>query len=331
MKKHKAEQFLKPAVMRRALQARLLSVSPEAKRIIRVEIQRIGGFEDKSYKIRYRLTLLMKSGVKKQMVIRGTVEAADDTRRQAYVIMRFLWLHGFAHGPYQITRPITFFQRWKLLLYEESPGYNLLVALPRSGAKAGAMIEKTAIWLAELHRHSPRNLALAYTKAGRKHYWYMALEALKTMPGHESEAIKRKISSVMRFEDTLATDRHRVLVHHDYHLANILSSGQKICVVDFTEARLSSPLVDVATFFVQLELQLLPKVSTEKIQQWQKLFLKTYTKKMPGVRVNSLAAQRIFRFIRFRIALQSFVASYLFGDYDSPLKEKILGAGWYRG
>mgnify|MGYP000747597646 CR=1 FL=1 len=103
--KRSRQPWLSPSVMRRAFQSRLLSVDPHARRVLRVEVERLGGFEDKSFTLRYRLTLKMRSGRERRLVLRGSSEEKDQTRRQAYVIMRYLWLHGFAEGPAQVARP----------------------------------------------------------------------------------------------------------------------------------------------------------------------------------------------------------------------------------
>lgn len=331
MKRPKQPPFLSPAVMRRAFQARLLSVDPQARRVTRVAIQYIGGFEDKSYKIRYRLSLLMRGGQRRQLIVRGSSEWADQTRRQAYVIMRYLWLHGFSSGPWQIARPITFFLRWRLLVYQESLGVNLLTVLRRPRVQAGPYLERAAEWLAHLHAHSPRTLRLAYNQAGRKHYWLMALNVLSTVDEREAAALRRSIDGVMKFEDVLAGGQNRVLVHHDFHLANILVLPQTIRVVDFTESRLSSPIIDVAAFCIQLELLLSTQVRLDKITQWQKIFLRAYQRRAPDVNLDSPAAKRIIRFVRYRIALQSFVGSYLFGQPAGRLKQTILSTHWYYG
>jgi aminoglycoside phosphotransferase (APT) family kinase protein len=308
-----------------------LSVDPNAKRVVRVKVERLGGFEDKSFTLRYRLTLKMRSGRQRQMVLRGSCEVKDQTRRQAYVIMRYLWLHGFADGPSQVARPVTFFYHWKLLVYEECPGATLLTVLRRRGVKARPYLEHAAIWLAKLHTHSPRTLSLAYNQAGRKQYWQMALRLLSSAGQKESKLLRRNIERVMRLEDALAASAHRRLVHHDFHLNNILVTPDVVRAVDFTESRLSSPLVDVATFIAQLELLLYPSVSMSTIAAWQKIFLQAYHRKQPGIQLNTPAAKKIVRFIRFRIALQSFVAAYLFGRREGPLKEAALETSWYHG
>lgn len=323
--------WLTPATMRRAFQSRLLSVDPRAKRVLAVTIERIGGFEDKSYKLRYHLSLRLRSGRIRRLVLRGSSEQQDQTRRQAYVIMRFLWLRGFSAGPRQVARPVTFFWRWRLLVYEETPGRNLLSVLRQPGVQAKSYLQRTAGWLAELHRHSPRTIKLAYNQAGRKQYWQMALRLLSLDYGPQNFRLRRHIDQVMRFEDQLARGRHRVLVHHDFHLANILTLPQVIRVVDFTESRLSSPLVDLATFLTQLELQLSATVRPETVARWQKIFLTAYRRHQPRLRLETPVAKRIFRFIRFRIALQSFLATHLFGRQQQRWQQEVLSAHWYYG
>lgn len=313
-------QFLSAAVMRRALQARLLSVHPHAQRLVRVRVQRLGGFEDRSFKLRYTLFLRLKSGQSKTIRLRGSSERQDQTRRQAYVIMKYLWRHGFDHGSWQIARPVTFYQRWRLLLYEEAAGVPLTKTLRRGYQLGLRSMDDAAEWLYQLHRHSPRTVPLVYSRIGRKQYWRNALALLVPERSQASAALRRNIHRVMAFEDRLSSARYRVLVHHDFHPANILRAASGLRVVDFTESRLSHPLVDVATFVTQLELLLAKTIPADHLAGWQERFLETYRRRTK-VNYTSPLARRIFRFILYRIELQRQVAAQLFGNPAARRRE----------
>jgi len=311
--KGKRPPFLSVAVMRRAFQARLLSVHPRAVRVMKVAIVRLGGFEDRSHKLRYTLRLRLRSGQARSLRLRASSEAQDQTRRQAYVLMKYLWRHGFDRGPWQITRPVTFFKRWRLLVYEEAAGTPLIMAL-RHGYQSGlTSMDMAAAWLHRLHQHSPRTVPLVYSRIGRKQYWRNALALLAPERSQASAALRGNIRRVMAFEDRLSSARQRVFVHHDFHPGNILRFAGGLRVVDFTESRLSHPLIDVATFVTQLELLFASAIPPDRLAGWQERFLETYRRRT-NISYTSPLARRIFRFVLYRIDLQRQVAAQLFGD-----------------
>lgn len=320
----KRPAFLSPVTMRRALQARLLSVDARARLIRKVTVERLGGFEDRSHKLRYHLWLRMSDHTIKRVVIRGTIEVQDETRRQAYEIMKFLWLHGFDRGPFQIPRPITFFRRWKLLLYQEAPGKSALDFLARRH-QTEKIMALSGQWLAELHRHSPRTIRLAYNHRGRQHYWRAVLGLLTKEHEPDFILLRRGIQRIKHFEDRLARGRGRVLVHHDFHPGNIILSGQTLRVIDFSESRLSHPLIDIASFMIQLEMLLGRHVPQSIIKRWQHSFFRAYqgrTRKRLSLQGSS--AQEIFNLMRFRLAFQAFVGAYVAGQKDSFWRREIL-------
>lgn len=320
--------FLSGVKIRRALQTRLLSVDPNATRIRSVRVKRIGGFGNRSYKLRFVVSLKKRDGSRRLLTLRGSNERRDETRRQAYEIMKFLFCNGFARGPWQIARPVTFFRRWKLLVYEEAPGKTLRRLLREQPERAGEYLARTARWLAALHCHAP-NLHFAYNRTGRKYYWRAALTLFSTMEHRDYRRIERAIRRVMRFEDVLAATQRRALVHHDFHPGNVLIARSTVRVVDFTESRLSDPRVDIATFVAQLEQQLGRFASAAQIEKWQGVFLRAYRRVAPSVALSTPTTKRIFRFIRFRIALQSFVGEYMLGKRRSPFRDLVIHPHWY--
>lgn len=326
MPRKRKPPFLSPAVMRRAFQARLLSVDASAIRVLSVQVERLGGFEDRSFRLRYRLMLRLRSGQQRSIRLRGSCELDDETRRQSYVIMKYLWRHGFHSGAYQVARPVTFFYRWRLLVYEEASGTPLDRYLRRGSARH-TVIEQSARWLVALHHHSPRTLKTAHSRANRKLYWQKALKILSRAVGSDKQRLVRAVKKTMAFEDRLAAHRGRVLVHHDFHPGNILISRNTVRVVDFTESRLSDPLVDVATFVAQLDLQLFD-IPSAHVRGWQKIFVDTYAKHAKHVSLTNRRAQKIFSFMRYRIALQSYIGEYLLGNPNPRNQQVILDAKW---
>lgn len=314
--------------MRRALQGRLLSVDHRAGQITKVDVERVGGFAKKSFLLRYHLTLRGRDRAKQKMVLRGSYEAQDQTRRQAYEIMKYLWRHGFDRGPSQIARPVTFYYHWKLLVYQEAAGQPLGQVLRLQPRQAKLLLNRTAAWLSRLHQQRPSRLYSAYDSSGRKQYWQAALESLKTIPRASAVGLGQMVRQVMREEDRLAHSPHRVLVHHDFHPDNVLVSSTAIRVVDFTESRLSDRLVDVATMVHQLEFQLSNHFQPKTIGAWQDYFMTAY-QRHSGVSVKNKHAQRLMDFIRFRVALQSLVGSAVFGQPSSMMARIVLRSPWY--
>ncbi len=306
-----------------------MSLAPDARRVTGVEAHRLGGFEDRSYRLRYVVHTQDRRGRAHVVHLRGSSERNDDTRRQAYVIMKYLWLHGFRAGPFRVARPVTFFDRWHLLIYEEAAGHPLHHLLRQHPHRATTYLRQAAAWLARLHQLAPPVLARVNGQRRRQRYWLNALDLLSSMPTREVAAMRRSIQQIMRFENKLAISPQRTLVHHDFHPGNLIFGQDAIRVVDFTDSRLSHPVVDVATFVTQLELQLSGMVPPAVLERWQKTFLSAYRVLRPSLRLKSAASQRVFRFIRYRIAVQSYLGNYLLGRREGQLKETIMTHHWY--
>jgi len=109
----------------------------------------------------------------------------------------------------------------------------------------------------------------------------------------------------------------RRIVHHDLHPQNILVGKGGIVILDFTEARLSHPLVDVATSVIQWGLQG-RALRWRSIAAQQRLIWKTYKSFAP--RDVSLTD---FRFIQNhvwqRIGLQRLVGAILEHRPTAPI------------
>lgn len=326
-RKNKAP-WLSADVMRRAFQSRLKSIHPAARRVLSVQVQRIGGFEDRSFKLRFVVRLELWNGRTKIVRLRGSNELQDQSRRQAYETMKFLWRHGFASGALQIARPITYFLHWRLLVYEEADGETLLSRLRRRDRSARRDIQRAALWLAKLHRQSTHGLQLSDRRIGQKRYWIQALDLLHDLKSEEWMTLRRTVRRVIVFEDGLAKKSPRSLVHFDFHPGNILVNRQIISVVDFTDTRISHPLVDVGTFLAQLDLLFRGPSFQSDIVAWKKSFVSAYHKANPRVSLRGPSAQSILDFMRFRVAFQSYLGLYLFGKRRTPLKQMVLKPTW---
>lgn len=321
------EPFLSAVTMRRAFNARLLSLAPTGKDVLRVEPERIGGFEDRSYKLRYIANVRYPRGPRK-LILRGSLEKNDDTRRQAYEIMKYLWRNAFDHGPLQIARPVTFFQRWKLLVYEEAPGEPLSALAARHPKTAGKSLVQAAQWLAKLHQLRPRQLSKAFSHRDRARYWRQALSVLQRSSSKELSDLRATVKRVLKFEDRLARLPGGRLVHHDFHPGNIIVDRNTMRVVDFTESRISHPLVDVGSFLAQLDYQMSAQVPPIALAEWKKVFLRAYHRSAPRVTVKGMSEEKIFQFMRFRIALQTYIGLYLVGQHEGPFKRVVERSVW---
>lgn len=318
MKRHEPS-FLDSDRLIQALRPHLAAIDPRARAIHSLELERTGGFARRSYILRLKLVVELTHGTRTHW-LRASQDWHDHTRHSAWRVMQRVW-HDFHHGRYLIAEPIHFFPRWRLLVYREATGTTLREVLHRHPAQAVAGLRSCARWLAAFHGHRYRLAGLAYAGAGSTRYW-QGLARIISMSDRERNLVRPLIRRMIDFDRQTAASPKAILVHHDFHPENILLDRSAIHVLDFTDTRMSLPVIDVATFITQLAWQCAATVRPERIAAWQAAFVQEYLRHCPKNFTRAELAATT-RSIGVRVALQYWLGARL-QHHAAPSLRKLV-------
>ena len=168
-------------------------------------------------------------------------------------ILRGLWGQAFAGQPgLGVPRPVGCVPELSMLVYVPVEGQPLDEIL--SGDDHGAAVdavERTAVWLAALHRASlllDRRLKLD-TEAVNLQAW----AALVTRTWPAEGAMAATLSADLQAAAAGLELAAGVPIHKDFHYKHVLV-GPSLQVIDFDEVRLGDPAYDAAHFCAHLRL-----------------------------------------------------------------------------
>jgi aminoglycoside phosphotransferase (APT) family kinase protein len=168
-------------------------------------------------------------------------------------ILRGLWDHAFAGAPgLGVPRPVGCLPELSMLLYVPVEGDSLDEVLAGADpATATAAVERTAAWLATLHRARlllDRRFSLD-TEVVNLQAWAALVD--RTWPAHGAAAAR--LSADLRAAAPALELRAAAPIHKDFQYKHVLLNGG-LRVIDFDEVRLGDPTYDAAHFCAHLRL-----------------------------------------------------------------------------
>jgi len=217
-------------------------------------------------------------GGKQKKILRGTAKK-DQSKKNVWEIMNFLYKKGFDRGKLTIAKPIDFLKDINLLLYEEADGLPFAFIIENGDySQIEKDLKRIAQWLVKLH--SLKIQKIKFKKAiflQSKGYLKIFKKAERFMPELKSDL---KSLPDLTFIDNL-WKKEKTLIHNDFYPGNIILKRNIVCGVDFDRACLGPPLMDVATLCGALEF---PKeiwalsLSKKEVLSLQKGFFENYCK-----------------------------------------------------
>ena len=301
-------------------------IDKKIKSILAVRAERKGGFLDRSFRVRYEVLAEEITGRKFKKAFWG-LSSPDPTRFQSWRVMDYLWKKNFSSGIYRIAQPLAFIKRHSMVITREIKGKSFLEMLKKGSlSEIFLALKRSANWLRKLHRTEPYNFEGVFLSFGPI-YWKEQLRILKKGFPKKEKFLKKLIKEILNWEKQNQENARRVIVHHDFHPQNIFLGERKIWVLDFSESRLSRPIVDIFTFCCQLDLmnkRQIKRFSTDDLENFSKIFLKGYF----GQNWNEILKDPIFRndfiILRKRVAAQALVGTLLFGQKPKIFSDIIF-------
>lgn len=301
-------------------------INRQIKSILEVKGERKGGFLNRSFIVRYEVLVEKINGRKIKVAFWG-LSSPDPTRLQSFQVMNYLWGKNFSTGEYLIPQPLAYIKKHSLVITREIKGKPLLEIL-KEGRRQEILngLKKSAKWLEKLHQTKPYNFKDVFLSFGPL-YWREQLRILKGGFPKKIGILKKIIKEVLSWENQNQKNPQAVITHHDFHPKNIFLKKNKIGVLDFSESRLSNPIVDVISFLIQLDFinqERIKRFSQKELKEFCRAFLKEYFgRDWEGI-LKKPSFRKDFILLRKRIALQSLVGNLLFGKKPKLFTDIVL-------
>lgn len=302
-------------------------IDKKVKSISRVKAERKGGFLNRSFRIRYEVLVEKTNGRKIKVAFWG-LSSPDPTRFQSWQVMNYLWKKNFSSGIYRIAQPLAFIKKHSMVITKEIKGESFLKILEKKSlGEISSALKKSANWLKKLHKTPLYHFRDIFSPSYRRAYWQEQLRILKKGFPRKIKFFKKNIKEILNWEDQNRESKNLVITHHDFHPKNIFFKGREIWILDFSESRLSRPIVDIFTFLCQLDLinsQEIKRFSPNNLKNFSKIFLKEYFGQNWRKILQNPTFKKDFIILKKRVALQALVGSLLFGEKPKIFSDIIF-------
>lgn len=235
--------------------------------------------------IEYRTTFFSREGKARILPIFCTAHSCEP-RRNVYVVLKYLWDHGFARGNLTIPHPLFYSQRYRGTFYRGVQGDNLYHFIRENNRpQIEKVVARAAQWFAKLHRlptagarnFNKENSRIATVIPGVKHI----LDRIDRDYPKYYPAYREIYRQILEKEKTFFARRRKLwLIHGDAHPENIIKmSDHKLAVIDFTDLCLADFARDLGAFLQQLEFMIQRKIGDKNyIALVKTIFLDNYLK-----------------------------------------------------
>ena len=249
--------------------------------------------------IEFLTTFSSPDGSQLELPIYGSAHS-DESRKNSFEALSFLWRRGFGQGNLTVPRPLFFSEYFNGYFYRGVQGNNLYHYIRQQNTQeVENIISKAAAWFAKLHG-LPANRAKNFNKLNSRvetvipGYDLIFTKLQKYYPDH-CQAYRQTFEHIRRQEkEFLKATKKRWLIHGDAHPENVIKmSAQTIAVIDFTDICLADFARDLGAFLQQFEFMSIRKIPDENyLAKIKNLFLDNYFK-LSGAKLDDSLRQRI--------------------------------------
>lgn len=287
--KNKNLAVLDQSYMEKFFEKKMPGYFSDFKRLISLRIDDRSSAQFKKA-IKYSIRYLDKSNNIIKKSIRGNVPSLDTTYEAviANEILKTLVKHGFNQGKLQVNKPIDYFPKLRMILYQSYPGTPLTEFIRRKVPAINDHIKKSAKWLLKLHSYKLKIGKLKNYKREKDEARYFIMNFRKYYPEIVDKS-KLILKKVLEIKKTISPEikKKAILIHGDYNPYNIIINDfntNKLAVIDFGNAWRFDPLADVGNFLIQLELLFWQGLVMDKkyLEKMKRNFLAQYLKGLKG-------------------------------------------------
>jgi thiamine kinase-like enzyme len=218
---------------------------------------------------------------KKKRIIMAKIrlERGDDLAKQSYNILKNIW--NCKKGKNIISKPLHYFKREKVYFYEKTMGNSLASLIEKNKFKSlkqlNLQIIKTAKILSTLHSlplwHFKKTVFINNYDINQQLYWFK--HTLYHLPGAYTKNNLILLRDLKNIYSTISKDAQliKTFIHGDFQLQNLILNKNALKLIDFDNAEINDPLIDVGNFINQINYK---GLLGDKAFQLRQIFLNTY-------------------------------------------------------
>lgn len=200
---------------------------------------------------KYEISAEMADGTTRVFTLRGSSDPSQN-RRKSYHILQALRQAGFDRGPFQVQKPLGYFEAYHFLIYENFPGPSLMQDLNREAPDCAEKINLGTRWLAKFHETKLTSLPhINYNWSDEQKKFEKLKTDLVAKFGNPQKRISRVAEALAESEQKLLRPEDFILTHGDFQPNNILTANGVTSVIDFNDAFFYDELFDLIYFQVQ--------------------------------------------------------------------------------
>jgi len=243
---------------------------------------RLGG----ALKIFIRYVVAVQTARKKEKRILYGIHRFRGASRSEYDILQYFWKNTSKRGgilSFPMNRPIHFFPKQKLILYEELAGKTLGESLRSIPAKKIlSFLLPVADLIARLHalgRRAP--FVIRHTLVKERVKADAFFKEFQIFFPDQSKEIRALLNTIFYFKKQFIRKfgKSFILIHNDMTLGNVVvqKKTKRLGLIDFSESCTYDPLIDIGTFLSQVDyLGYEKNIHPTDVQKFKQLFIKKY-------------------------------------------------------
>lgn len=219
--------------------------------------------------------------------LRGNIPSLRSNHRAiiANQILKNLDKIGFNKDNFQANKPLDYFPKLRMMLYQSYPGIPLINLIIRKSPNIDKDIKNSAKWLIKFHNCQLKIGKLRTYQQEKQEATLFLKKFYEFFPDLVGD-VKIILNKILKIKESLypKIKNEAVLLHNDYNPHNIIVNGDKIGAIDFANACRFDPLFDVSNFLIQIEAIFCYGSVKDKsyLDRIRKIFLDQYIKESGG-------------------------------------------------
>lgn len=319
--KRKIKKLLNKDWVKTFLNKRIKRYFPKARKIDDLEVEILRNFLGKfrNLTVRYRLILDFKRYRKKENIL-AKINSQTSMPKRWFKVAVLLRRKGFK----DIPDFLDYLPAFNTVLYKEVKGEVLQdLLMQKKMIKILKIIPQLAKILKRFHSLRIKNFYLTKDKKeeNREHrHWFFLIRKCAPLFAKRFRKIYYLLINYKEKNKSIfLKKREYILTHGDFHFGNLILSGKKMKIIDFSETDIYDPLNDVASFLAQTD-SMARYYLTRKFLPFQRKVEKIFLRNYFGREINKEEIVRI-TFFKIRNFLQM---AAILSFVTWPLKDKIL-------
>lgn len=219
----------------------------------------------------------------KSKIIMGKIrlERGDDLAKQSYQIIKKLW--QAPEGKELISQPLYYFAKHHLYIYEKTLGVSLADLIENKKNQNTKilipLIKRSAAIMSKLHQVPIKNFSKVnfyknYDLTQQLNWLEKNLYKNKEFKNKKNISLLKNLRTLQKKVVNWRAN-NRVFIHGDFQLQNLILYKNKLRLIDFDNAEINDPLIDVGNFLNQINYK---NLLFKKSYFLRQLFLQTYLK-----------------------------------------------------